>query len=313
VAKVTRFFDPEPTHGNDLWEGKLEDFPAYINLMSSLFVAVYMLSVPLETPPGAIIGTLVQWKLMGRALLANFIIIPILGVIIARFAGLPPEIRAGFYLLALTPGGPLALQFARVSKGNRTFSVALLFLFCLLAILITPGLVLWFSPREGVGSQPFATMILLLVLLIVMPAGIGRALQRWIPVQAPRLGLWLGRLSVVIFIIAAVTAARYKSPAIKAMGTNGITAIVLFIVGSWVVGWLLGGTEIRNRKVLAIASSMRNIGVCLPIASTCFSGTDVVIPVLAFSGIMIPMNMVFAMVIGRALHDREELAKPVKT
>jgi len=290
----------------------LEEFPAYIHLMSSLFVVVYMLSVSLETTSGEIIGTLVQRNLMGRALLANFIIIPILGVIIARFFDLPPEIRIGFYLLALTPGGPLALQFARVSEGNRTFAVALLFLFCLLAILITPGVVLLFFPREGAGRLPFAMMIMMLALLIVMPAIMGRGLQRLIPEHAPRLGLWLGRLSIVIFIIAVAMAARYKSPAIKAMGTNGIAAIVLLIIGSWVVGWLLGGTETRNRKVLAIASSMRNIGVCLPIASSYFLETDVAIPVLAFSGIMIPMNMVFALVTGRALHDKERRALDVQ-
>ncbi|HEY6363680.1 MAG TPA: hypothetical protein VI585_02695, partial [Candidatus Binatia bacterium] len=67
------------------------------------------------------------------------------------------------------------------------------------------------------------------------------------------------------------------------------------------------------RKVLAISSSMRNVGVCLPIASNYFVGTDVSIPMLAFSGIMIPMNMVFALVTGRALRDREEVTMPVKT
>jgi len=215
-------------------------------------------------------------------------------------------------LLALTPGGPLALQFARISRGNRTFAVALLFLFCLLAILITPGVVLLFFPREGAGGLPVAMMTMMLVLLIVMPAIMGRGLQRLIPEHAPRLGMWLGRLSIVIFIIAVAMAARYKSPAIKAMGTNGIAAIVLLIIGSWVVGWLLGGTETRNRKVLAIASSMRNIGVCLPIASGYFLETDVAIPVLAFSGIMIPMNTVFALVTGRALHDKERRALDVQ-
>jgi len=291
----------------------VEHFPTYITLMNFLFVVVYMLSVPLETARGEIVRALVQWNLMGRALLANFVIIPILGVIIARFLDLPPEIKIGFHLLALAPGGLLALQFARVSKGNRTFAVALLFVFCMLAIVITPGLVLLFLPREGTGRVPFVWLIMMLMLLIVLPMVIGRGLQRLIPEHAPKLGLWLGRLSIVIFIIAAAAAGRYKSPAIRAMGTNGIAAIVLLIVGSWVVGWLLGGAEIRNRKVLAIASSMRNIGVCFPIASNYFLGTDVVIPMVAFSGIMIPMNMVFALVTGRALHDKEELAKPVKT
>jgi bile acid:Na+ symporter, BASS family len=110
-----------------------------------------------------------------------------------------------------------------------------------------------------------------------------------------------------------VMAGRYKTPAVKLMGTNGIAAIVLLILGAWIVGWFLGGPEVRNRKVLAISSSMRNVGVCMPIATNYFAGTEVFIPMLAFSGIMIPMNMVFALVTGRALRDQEEIAAPVKT
>ena len=290
----------------------MEDIPAYINVLNYLFVAVYMFSVPLETTRGAIIEALGHLNLMGRALLANFVIIPILGFVIAYCLDLPPQIRTGFFLLAMAPGGMLALQFARISKGNRVFAAALLFVFCLLAILVMPTLVLWFFPREEAGSSPFMWLIVMLLLLVVVPAVAGRALQKLIPDQAPKLGLWLGRLSIVIFIIAAVAAGKYKSPAIKLMGTNGIEAIVLLIFGAWAVGWLLGGPEIRNRKVLAISSSMRNIGVCLPIASNYFTGTEVTVPMLAFSGIMIPMNMVFALVTGRMLRDKEEISSATK-
>jgi BASS family bile acid:Na+ symporter len=281
----------------------VEEIPAHINMLSYLFVVVYMLSVPLETTRGEIVKTLGHLSLMGRALLANFVIIPFLGIIIAQFFDLPPDIKTGFLLLAMAPGGLLALQFARISNGNRVFAVALLFIFCLLAILITPAVVLSFFHRDGAGQLPFAWLILMLLLLIVVPALAGRGLQRLIPQHAPKVGLWLGRLSIVIFIIAAVMAGRYKSPAIKLMGTNGIEAIIILILCSWVVGWLLGGPEIKNRKVLAISSSMRNVGVCLPIASNYFAGTEVFIPMLAFSGIMIPMNMVFALVTGRAFRD----------
>jgi BASS family bile acid:Na+ symporter len=116
----------------------------------------------------------------------------------------------------------------------------------------------------------------------------------------------------VIFIIAAVMAGKYRSPAIKLMGHEGIAAIVLLILGAWVVGWLMGGPEIRNRKVLAISSSMRNVGVCLPIASNYFAGADVTIPMLAFSGIMIPMNMVFSVVVGRMQGGKEEIPRATK-
>ena len=285
----------------------MEQIPAYINLLSYLFVVLYMFSVPLESTHGEIIANFKNFNLMGRALVANFVIIPILGFMIARLFDLPPDFRIGFLLLAMAPGGLLALQFARISNGNRVFAVALLFVFCLLAILLTPAVVLLFFHSEGAGKSPFAWLILMLFLLIVVPALVGRALQNLIPQHAPKLGLWLGRLSIVIFIIAAVMAGRYKTPAIKLMGTNGIEAIVLLIMGSWVIGWLMGGPEIRNRKVLAISSSMRNAGVCLPIASSYFAGTEVAIPILAFSGIMIPMNMVFALVAGR-MGGKKEIA-----
>ena len=71
----------------------------------------------------------------------------------------------------------------------------------------------------------------------------------------------------------------------------------------------MGGPEIRNRKVLAISSSMRNVGVCLPIASNYFAGTEVTVPMLAFSGIMIPINMVFAVVAARMQGGKEEIAR----
>jgi BASS family bile acid:Na+ symporter len=288
------------------------EIPEYINLLGYLFVVLYMFSVPLESTRGEIIQYFKDIRLMGRALLANFVVIPILGFIIARFLHLPPDFRTGFLLLAIAPGGLLALQFARVSKGNRVFAAALLLGFCLLAILITPLFVYWFFPREGAGRLPFGWLTMMLFLLIVAPLVVGRVLQRLIPQQAPKLGLWLGRLSIVIFIIAAVTAGRYKTPAIKLMGTNGIAAIVLLILGAWVVGWLMGGPEVRNRKVLAISSSMRNVGVCLPIASNYFAGTEVTVPMLAFSGIMIPMNMVFSVVAGRMLGGKEEIARATK-
>jgi BASS family bile acid:Na+ symporter len=153
---------------------------------------------------------------------------------------------------------------------------------------------------------------MMLLLLVVAPALFGRWVQTLIPKFAPKLGLWLGRLSVVIFITATVLGGSYRTGAIKLMGRNSIAVTVLLILGSWIVGWLMGGPEVRNRKVLAISSSMRNVGICLPIASSYFAGSDVALPVLAFSGFMIPMNMVFALILGRAFRDPQQIAATLK-
>jgi BASS family bile acid:Na+ symporter len=291
----------------------MEYLPAYVKILAYLFVIVYMLSVPLETARGEIVTTLRDFRLMGYALLANLIIIPVLSVILARLFDLPLEIRTGFLMLALAPGGLFALQFARVSQGNRVLAVGLLVVLTLVAIVATPVLVSLCFPPAQAGKMPFAWLMLLLLLLAVVPLLVGRAWQQRIPTAAPKLGRLLGMLSIVLFIIATLTAGKYKMPTLTSIGLGGIVAIIALILCAWAVGWLLGGPEIRNRKVLAIGTSMRNVGVCYAIAAHYFPGTDVVVPVLAFSVISVPMNMLFALITSRMRRETEASARPVET
>ena len=290
----------------------MEYLPAYVKILAYLFVVVYMLSIPLETPRGEIVATLRDFRLMGYALLANLVIVPVLGVILARLLDLPLEIQTGFLMLALAPGGLFALQFARVSQGNRVLAVGLLVVLTLVAIVVTPVLISLFFPPAEAGKMPFAWLMLLLLLLAGVPLLVGRAWQQRMPAAAPKLGRLLGVLSIVLFIIATITAGKYKMPTLKSIGLGGIVAIIALILCAWAVGWLLGGPEIRNRKVLAIGTSMRNVGVCYAIAAHYLPGTDVVVPILAFSGISIPMNMLFALITGRMLRDTEASARPVE-
>jgi BASS family bile acid:Na+ symporter len=290
----------------------MEYLPAYVKILAYLFVVVYMLSIPLETPRGEIVATLQDFRLMGYALLTNLIIIPVLGVILARALDLPLEMRTGFLMLALAPGGLFALQFARVSQGNRVLAVGLLVVLTLVAIVATPVLISLLFPPSEAGKMPFAWLMLLLLLLAVVPLLVGRAWQQRAPAAAPKLGRLLGLLSIVLFIIATLAAGKYKMPTLKSIGLGGIVAIIALIFCAWVVGWLLGGPEISNRKVLAIGTSMRNVGVCYAIAAHYFPGTDVIAPILAFSGISIPMNMLFALITGRMLRDTEASTRPVE-
>jgi BASS family bile acid:Na+ symporter len=290
----------------------MEYLPAYVKILAYLFVVVYMLSIPLETTRGEIVTTLRDFRLMGYALLANLVIIPVVGVILARLLDLPLEIQTGFLMLALAPGGLFALQFTRVSQGNRVLAVGLLVVLTLVAIVVTPVLIrLFFSPAQT-GKMPFAWLMLLLLLLAVVPLLLGRAWQQRAPATAPKLGRLLGVLSIVLFIIATIAAGKYKMLTLKSIGLGGIVAIIALTLCAWAVGWLLGGLEIRNRKVLAISTSMRNVGVCYSIAAHYFPGTDVVLPILAFSGISIPMNMLFALITGRMLRDTEVSTRPVE-
>jgi predicted Na+-dependent transporter len=281
----------------------MENVPLYINFLAYAFIAIYMLAVALETKPGEVMTELRDRRRMGVALLANIVIVPVLVFALVRLLRLEADIRIGIMMLAVSPGGLFALQFARVSKANRVFAVALLIVLSVVAILITPFLASWFFSKPSAESGPFIWLVVLFLLLVAVPLIVGRELQKLIPELAPKLGRWLGVLSIVIFIITALMTGRFKTPAIKALGADGIVAIVVLTIICWIVGWVLGGPEIKNRKVLAISTAMRNFGICVPLADHYFPGTEVLAPILAFSGIAIPMNMVFALVTARALRD----------
>jgi len=81
----------------------METLPTYVKILTYLFVIVYMLSVTLETTRGQIMATFTDRRQMGRALLANLVLVPLLGVILARLFARSPDVRTGFLLLALSP------------------------------------------------------------------------------------------------------------------------------------------------------------------------------------------------------------------
>jgi bile acid:Na+ symporter, BASS family len=288
------------------------DVPFYVKFLMYLFIAVYMASVMLETTSGELVAMFKDRRKMGLAVLANVVIVPILGFILVRLLDLRPEIRIGVMMLAISPGGFFALQFARVSNANRVFAVALVIVLFVLAVVVTPLLADWLFPRPpGAEQGPFARLALLFLFLVVAPLLVGRRLQKQFPEVAPKLGRWLGMLSIAIFIVAALLSGRFKTPAMKAVGADGLVAIVVLTIVCWAVGWVLGGPEIRNRKVLAISTAMRNFAICFAVAGYYFRGTEVLAPILAFSGISIPMNMVFALVSARLLRDPADNTRPV--
>ena len=71
--------------------------------------------------------------------------------------------------------------------------------------------------------------------------------------------------------------------------------MLVFILGSMIIGWLLGGPCAETRRVLASASSMRNAALCLLIANCDFPHTKVPATVLAFSALMLPPNLLLTL------------------
>lgn len=70
--------------------------------------------------------------------LAQFMIMPILGFVLASISGFPPEIAAGIILIGCSPSGLASNVMSYLAKANLALSIAITSTTTLLAPLVTP-------------------------------------------------------------------------------------------------------------------------------------------------------------------------------
>ena len=211
-------------------------------------------------------------NLLVWALIANFIIIPALGVLLAKLFRLPPFIATGFLLMAIAPGVPLVLASVRKRGGSLGFAVALELLLPLLSIITVPLTAALVLPAAA-GKIPVGQFVKTLVLFQLAPLLIGIVLGYRVPTLAQK----LARPLQLVFFIAAIALIAIVFPKLvvsvaTVYGSHGMLAMLCLVLLSLTIGWAFGGPARENRRVLAIGSTLRNIGLCALIATTSFRG-----------------------------------------
>lgn len=221
--------------------------------------------------------------LLGRALLANFVVVPILGVLLARVFRLPPPVETGFLLMAIAPGVPFVLASVRKRGGSLGLAVALAFLLPLLSIVTVPATAALVLPTAAKAHLPLARFVVTLLLLQLLPLLAGIAVGALAPATAAK----LSRPLQVVFFASALALVIVLAPLLvrdvaSVYGSNGMWAMLCLVVLSLVTGWLLGAPAREDRRVLAIGTALRNIGLCALIATASFSDAEVAATVLTY-------------------------------
>ena len=272
--------------------------PIAIQIAIFLFLFTFLLSTTLEKPKtGSIIA--LRSGLIWRSLITNFIVMPLVGLVLAEIFQLSLSSSMGFLIVAAAPGGLLALHFVRIAKGNLQYAVRLVFLLSLLSIILTPLLIHLVFPDIQATSGLVLPLIGRLCLLILPPILIGYLIHYRLEFIVPRLQKIAFFLSILFFLALMVLTSTLKQLDTQTLQWNDWAAFVSLIVAAWAIGWLMGGSDLRDRKVLAISSSMRNTAICLAIVSSSVLAQDVNLAIIGFSEVLTPMNLISALVMTR--------------
>ena len=263
-------------------------------LSKSLAVAFLVsmnLSLGMEVTWHDISSTLRDKSLVCRVLVANLVLVPVLGLALSRLFLMPADFTIAFLLLASAPGAPFSLRYTRRKDEDAPFAAALALLLILAAICFTDPIAKLLLPVAAKVNVPLGRVLAVVLLFMVLPGLAGFALQHWRnDIVTIRKVIFLSATAAFVAWTVLVTAEQ--SRAIKRIGVRTLAAMLALILGSMIIGWLMGGPKRENRRILATGTSMRNVALCAVIALESFPGTKVDLGLVAFSALMVTPNSI---------------------
>lgn len=234
-------------------------------------------------------------RLVVLALLANFVLMPLGAIALAKVLRLDEPFAIGLLVLGCAAGAPFLPKLAELAKGNLAFAVGAMVLLMVGTVAYLPIVLPLLLPGITVNAWEIARSLLLLMLL---PLALGLALKARYGELAARVKPvldWISNVSLIL-LVCLITAANIDK-VLQVFGTRAIIAGLLFIVLGLGTGWLLGGSGAGTKRVMALGTGQRNIAAALVVASS-FSDPKVVVMVIvvAIVGLILlmPLSRVLA-------------------
>jgi BASS family bile acid:Na+ symporter len=262
-----------------------------------VFLVGSMLGLGMKVRRDEILAILKKREWLLRIFVANFLIIPALGVLAARTIHMKPENALALILLACAPGGLSALQFLTKTKDPEALAAAggTAFFLTLLSILVSPALIAVSLPQRMSVAAPYGGAILLLAVFMLLPLVLGTLIHDMAKTTARKLAGPVSLIGTLAFVGIIIKTLALSKQVKAEVGQPALAGIILFILVSMLIGWILGGPTRETRPLLATASSMRNVALGLAIAVRSFPDAGVVTPLLAFASIMVPANLLLTL------------------
>jgi BASS family bile acid:Na+ symporter len=241
-------------------------------LAVAIFLIAFMFIAGLQCDYRDLLTALSGRARMARILIANFIVVPLVAVIVVRLFALDDFIATGILLMAIAPGVPFLPMIAGAKKGGSaglaTGLAVVLPAISVITVLITAPLVL---PVEAEARIRFAPFIINLVLLQLLPLIIGLWIRERVAALTPK----IIKVISIVLVIAGLAVLYFVVPMMGhafavIFGTRGLMAVLLIVILSGFAGWAFGGTTPEYRRTITIATIMRNFGLALLIAGQNF-------------------------------------------
>ena len=246
-------------------------FVALAQIAALPFIVTSMLAMGLSLSIAQILAPLKNARLVVLALLANFVLVPLLAYVIKTVIPLDQSLQIGLIVLATAAGAPFLPKLVQGAKGNIAFGVGLMVLLMVVTIIYMPIVLPLLLPGVTVNPWDIAKSLIVLMLL---PLALGLLFKSHSSEDAVHWQPVMNKISSLAMLILLVVGLGLNvSNIIDLIGSNGLLALLLFIVGSLLIGYLLGGREAGVNSVLGLGTAQRNVSAAILVSAMNFSGT----------------------------------------
>lgn len=269
----------------------------FVEVIVLIFVVSCVLGVGLSLTMSQIMAPLRRIRPVALSLIANFIVVPALAVVITKSMALSESTSIGLILLGAAAGAPFLPRIVGIAKGDLAFAAALMVLLMIASLAYLPLVLPLLLPGVSVNSWQIARSLLI---TMIAPLGVGLCIRAHRESLAVRLRPLLSRLSNICLITALVLIPVMNSQRLLDMVcTRAIPAAVLFIIASFVVGYLAGGRKAEDRHVLGFATAARNIPSALLVGGQNFDDPNVAMMVIVVALLSLILLAPLAIAFGR--------------
>lgn len=231
----------------------------------NVLLAVLVFATALTIDPAALARVAIAWRSLAVALLAGITVLPALSWAVAQIAP-SGALREGLLTVGLAPCEIASVATTAMAGGEAALSAGVLIGSTVTTVLVA-GPVLRLEASAS-GSVSPAGIIASLTLVVAVPLAAGLVL-RW---RVPRLARFEGPAGTTAMITVALLVALIAAEVhLSARYGAVLIALVLFLAGSAVLGWLLGARSRRSASTaLLLTTSMRDFAIAAGLAAAAF-------------------------------------------
>lgn len=280
------------------------DFIQTIGVLAAvIFVVTSMLGMGFSLTIDQIITPLRNTKLVLLALAANFILAPLLALIIVWIFPLREGLAIGLLLLGTAAGAPFLPKLSQLARGDTGFSVGLMVLLMVGTIIYVPivlPLIAGVSIDPWEIAKTLITLTLLpLVISLFIRARYEEVAKSLVPIMAQATNL-----SILVLLVAFLVI--YSADVLRIVGSLAIIAAAVFVLVSFAISYFLGGSTGSTRRVVALGTAQRDLSTALAIAALNFTNPDVMIMIIVMAMVSLTLLMVMGGELGKRAKKRIE-------